>query len=193
MAVPSMRQDVNPATTPSTTRRLAALGLLGALLQVLGGVVETVDRVLPGEPGYQARTSAIGLAYLLFLATLVGIARSGATGNGRLPRLGLVTAGTGWVLYAVAQFVLQVDFDLAEQVIFPIATILIGVGMIVAGIGVFRSRRWSGWRRVVALICGVYPFVVLFPTFAATGEPSFLVLAGWGACWFAMALTLWKE
>jgi hypothetical protein len=40
------------------------------------------------------------------------------------------------------------------------------------------------------LLCGVYPFAVVFPVFAAVGEPSFLVLSGWGVCWLGLALAL---
>ncbi|WP_395725195.1 hypothetical protein [Nakamurella sp.] len=178
-------------TGQSGMRLLAVLGMAGALAQVGGGLLETVDRVGPGEPGYALRTSAIGVAYLLFLATLVGVERSGATAHRRLSRVGLTVAGVGWVLYSVAQFVLQVDPRPAETVLFPVGTVLIGIGMIAAGVGVLRAHRWTGWRRYTVLACGVYPFAILFPTFAITGGPNFLALALWGVCWFVSALALW--
>lgn len=185
---------IHPATvetsSPSVSRTAIALGGLGAGLQILGGLLETVDRVRVGEPGFGVRTTVIGAAYLLLVLTVLALARSGATGRGAVARFGLVVAGAGWVLSAVAQLVLRADLDLAEQVLFPIATTAIGVGMVAAGVGVLRTRRWRGWRRWMPLACGAYPFAVTFPVFATAGEPNFLVLSGWGACWLVLALAL---
>jgi hypothetical protein len=74
---------------------------------------------------------------------------------------------------------------------FPAATVLVGIGMLVVGVGVLRARRWRGARRVVPLVCGLYPFLVLFPVFAASGGPNFLVLSGWGVCWALLSIALW--
>jgi hypothetical protein len=189
MVTPSLEQTVTAESERNVTRAAILAGIVGALLQMAGGIVETVDRVEHGEPGFAWRTSVIGIAYLLLLGTLVAVARSGV--GGRAARLGFAMTAGGWVMSAVAQFVLQVNFDLAEQVLFPVATMLIGIGMMVAGIPLFRA--WIGWRRVTALACGVYPFAVLFPWFAAAGGPNFLVLSGWGACWLALALALWTR
>jgi hypothetical protein len=104
-----------------------------------------------------------------------------------------MVAGAGWVLSAVAQLVLNIDSDVAEKALFPIATIAIGAGMLVVGIDVLRARRWSAWRRWVPLVCGVYPFVAIFPSFAAAGQPNFPVLTGWGLCWLFLAVALWPR
>jgi hypothetical protein len=188
-----MSAITTPATTRQTLRWTAAVGVVGALLQVLGGILETVDRVLPGQPGFVLRTSVMGIAYLMLLTAVIGLGRSGAAGTGRPARLGLVGAGLGWALSAAAQFVLTANADLAEKVLFPVATTLIGIGMLIVGVAVLRARRWRGWHRVTPLICGLYPFLVIFPVFAATGGPNFLVLSGWGACWMAVAISMWTE
>ncbi|MGH3717198.1 MAG: hypothetical protein ACRDT4_27605 [Micromonosporaceae bacterium] len=165
-------------------------GFLGASLQVIGGIVESVDRVGPTEPGFAFRTSVIAVAYLMLLVAVIGLSRSGAAGGGLPARIGLAAVGVGFAGFAVAQVVLRIDFLLAEQVLFPAATVLIGLGMIVAGIGVLRARRWRGPLRAIPLICGLYPFLVIFPAFAI-GGPNFLVLSGFGACWAALAVGLW--
>lgn len=174
----------------SVSRTAVALGAAGAVLQILGGVVETVDRVRAGEPGFGLRTTVIGVAYLMLLVTVLALGRSGVVGRGWIARHGLAVATAGWGLSAVAQLVLQVDVDLAERVLFPVATIGVSVGMVAAGGGVLRARRWRGWRRWVPLLCGLYPLAVVFPVFAATGRPVFLALSGWGACWLVLALAL---
>jgi hypothetical protein len=178
--------------TPSAGRTAIALGGFGAVLQVLGGLLETYDRVPAGEPGFVARTTVIGAAYLLLVATVLALARSRAAGHSAVARYALVVAAAGWALSAVAQLVLRVDVDLAEQVLFPIATVAIGTGMAAAGVAVLRTRRWRGWRRWVPLACGAYPFAIIFPAFAAAGEPNFLVLSGWGLSWLILTAALWS-
>jgi hypothetical protein len=68
----------------------------------------------------------------------------------------------------------------------PLAALLTGVGMTVAGIGVLRARRWSGWQRPVPLLTGLYPFVAMFPLVALTGEPALPMIALWGLLWIAL-------
>ena len=46
---------------------------------------------------------------------------------------------------------------------FGIASILIGVGLTLAGVAVARANEWAGWRRFVVLICGVAVFVIVIP------------------------------
>jgi hypothetical protein len=99
----------------------------------------------------------------------------------------------GWLLAAVAQFVLQIDVEPAEKFLFPVSSVLTSLGLIMAGIGVFRVHAWRGWRRVIALICGAYPFLVIFPVFAVSGGPNFLVLSGYGLCWALLGFALWTS
>lgn len=187
---------MNAVVTPTSryqVRGAAAAGIVGGLLQVSGGIVWSVDRKLPGEPDFVLHTSMIGIAYVMLMVTVIGLTRSGAAGQARSARIGLGAAGLGWLLAAVAQFVLQVDFELAVKVLFPVSSVLNGLGMIMAGIGVFRVHAWRGWRRVITLICGLYPFLVIFPVFAASGGPNFLVLSGHGLCWALLGVALWTS
>ena len=190
-----MSVESAPAVDGSTarrpvSRRAAGIGAAGATLQVLGGVLETIDRVKAGEPGFALRTVVMAVAYVLILVMVLAIARSGVASHGKLARYGLVMVIAGWALSVVAQLALRTSVDLAEQVLFPTATIMIGAGMLVAGTAVLRAGRCRGWRRWAPLLCGLYPFAVVFPVFAAKGEPDFLVLSGWGACWLAVAFAL---
>jgi hypothetical protein len=188
-----MASTTIPASTRHLVRWTGVATIVGALAQIAGGILESVDRLPPGEPGFALRTSVMGIAYLLLMTAVIGVGRTGAAGGGWPARVGLVVAGSGWALSAVAQFVLPVDLDLAEKILFPVATVLIAVGMLMVGVGVLRTRQWTGWHRGTPLICGLYPFLAIFPVFAATGGPNFLVLSGWGACWFILGVTLWQD
>jgi hypothetical protein len=172
--------------------RSAVAGLVGAVIQVVGGVVETLDRVRPGEPDFAIRTTVMTGAYLLLMTAMIGLSRSGLCGTGSLGRLGPLAAAGGFIAQAVAQIVLLFAVDLAEQVLFPIGLFLIGLGLILAGIGALRARRWHALDRAIPLICGLYPFLVVFPSFAAAGEPVFLVLSGWGVCLALLTLALYR-
>ena len=46
---------------------------------------------------------------------------------------------------------------------FGVASILIGVGLVLAGVAAARADEWTGWRRFVALICGVAVFAIVIP------------------------------
>ena len=185
------RPQVATSYAIGRVRWLAAIGMVGASIQLAGGVLETIDRALPDDPQFVARTAIIGVAYLLFLATLLGLEFSGAAGHRALSHVGLLVAAAGWILYSAAQFVLSTNFLFAETVLFPTGTILIGVGMTLVGIAALRTRVWAGWRRYIVLLCGLFPFLAIFPIFALTGGPSFVVLSGWGACWLALGVAIW--
>lgn len=46
---------------------------------------------------------------------------------------------------------------------FGVASVLIGVGLCLAGIAVVRARVWTGWHRFITLACGVAVFVMVIP------------------------------
>ena len=96
------------------------------------------------------------------LATFVALALSGAAGTGLLGRLGLGVAGLGALLLAVAE-VITLSAPATSETLFAIAPNLVGLGLVLAGIAVVRTGRWTGWRRWVTLALGVYVFVVLTP------------------------------
>jgi hypothetical protein len=177
------------------TVQAAIAGSVGALLQISGGILETVDRVHVGEPGFTVRTAIIGVAYLLLAVSVIGLMqwRPGLGGTaGHLSWWALGVAAGGWIMSAVAQFTLPAANEFAEQVLFPVATVLIGLGMAVAGVVALRVRRdRSPW--FMALVCGLYPFLVIFPVFAVNGGPQFLVLTGWGLCWLLLATGAYRR
>ncbi len=58
---------------------------------------------------------------------------------------------------------------------------------------VARAGGWLGWRRFTALVCGLYPLVVMTPVFVLVGHDlpaSFVAIAGWGLCWAGLGVGL---
>ena len=55
------------------------------------------------------------------------------------------------------------------------------------------NRRWQGWRPYTALLCGLYPFVVLFPALALSGGANFLAIGAWSICFLLFSLAFYWE
>jgi hypothetical protein len=72
--------------------------------------------------------------------------------------------------------------------LFPVGTVLAGVGLVVVGITVLRTA--TGLGRFTPLLAGAYVFVVLFPAFALGPVAAVLAIGGWGVCWIALGLWL---
>ena len=85
------------------------------------------------------------LIHLGELAAVVALASSGAVGASRPGRAGLAVAATGQILLAVAEVVWPRQPDLGN-VLFGIAPILTGAGLITAGITLFRPTAAAGCR-----------------------------------------------
>jgi hypothetical protein len=137
-----------------------------------------------------------GLVHLGELAALVALARCGAAGTGRLATIGLGCAGVGQVMLAVAE-VISAGGPGAGDVLFGIAPNLVGLGLILTGVAVVRTGRWSGWRRWVVLALGAYVFVVMTPVIIAVGGPpavaALVALLGWEVLWTLIGIAVLSE
>ena len=182
-----METAVLEARTAPTRTAALALGI-GGLLQVAGGVLETVDRVVPPDPQYPLRTSFMSLTYVAFaMGVVLLVRRQPSAGARRARTAGLGVAAGGWLVMAVAQVALPWNMAFAERVLFPAGLLLVSAGMVMAGAVMFRGQEPTAGLRWLPLLCGAFPVVVIFPVFALLGHPSFLVLASYGACWVALA------
>jgi hypothetical protein len=136
------------------------------------------------------------LGHLGELAAVIALALSGAAGTGLLGRIGLGVAALGQVLLAVAELVYPANPDLGDP-LFMVAPLLSGVGMVLAGIAVLRSGRWTGWHRVVPLAVGIWVLVVMTPVVIASGGPPALVallaIAAWDVLWLLVGVSVLAE
>jgi hypothetical protein len=159
--------------------------ILSGFLQLVIGPMQQIDPVAPPSPEYDIRHGLIIGTHVLVLIGIVALARSGATGKSVLGRIGLGLALVAGTAFIPSEAVIPFNFQLGDA-LDGICGPLLGSGMTLAGVAVLRAQQWQGWGRVVPLLFGFYPFVVIMPFIVATGEPNFVAIGGWGL--FALLL-----
>ncbi len=137
-----------------------------------------------------------GVIHIGEFAALVALALSGAAGTGLLGRLGLGLACLGALMLAVAEVITE-GAPAASDTLFAVAPNLVGLGLVLAGIAVLRTGRWTGWRRYVALTLGIYVFVVMTPVIIVAGGPPAVPAIGallvWEVLWVLLAVAVLRE
>ena len=151
--------------------------------------------------GFRVAQFVFILNHVLLLVGILGLAQSGAAGPGRLGRVGLWIAVIGMVtltLCEVGAMTLatspypspRTDF---MDTSYGVASILIGVGLTLAGVAVARTSKWTGWHRFVALICGIAVFVIVIPGVFGPFLAGRLVLAVWMLMFAALGWALYTR
>lgn len=179
----------------TTTRFVRWAGLcliIGALLGLGSGILQALAPAAPASPAFIVRNNIVILSHLLVLIGVFGFARAGATGNRWLAKIGLGLVLFASLAFIPAEFIIQTRYDLGEMLL-GICAPLQGLGMALAGIAVLRAGTWQGWQRFIPLLCGLYPFLVLIPVFAATGGPNFWAIAGVQVPYLLLGLALRGE
>jgi hypothetical protein len=64
--------------------------------------------------------------------------------------------------------------------------LLIGVGLVIAGLVIARRRMLTGWARWITLATGGYVFVILFPAVSGPNVAGRLAIGGWMLAWAAI-------
>ena len=158
-------------------------------------VVYTVGLLL-GMPDPEWAYLPRGVIHLGELATLLALGLSGAAGTGLLGRLGVGLGVLGALVLAVAE-VLTLSAPATSETLFGVAPNLVGLGLLLAGIAVVRTGRWTGWRRWVTLALGVYVFGVMTPLIITSGgppaPPALAGLLGWQVLWVLIAVAVLVE
>ena len=127
------------------------------------------------------------------LAAVIALALSSAAGNGWLARIGLGAAMLGQVLLVAAELIHPSSPDIGDQM-FNVGPPLSAIGLLLAGVAVIRSRRWTSWHRFTPLVAGAYVFVVLIPVLIVSGAPpapsAVWAIAGWEVCWMLIGISV---
>ena len=111
------------------------------------------------------------LQHLTLLAGVVGLAAYCSRNGSRLVRAGLVVAGLGVLTLVICEVLAATaayepsDSAWAMTVgsLYGVPMLLIGVGLVIAGLVIARRRMLTGWARWITLATGGYVFVILFP------------------------------
>ncbi len=165
--------------------------IVGALLQVVLGIALAPFQN-PGSPSFGLITTLDAVSHLLFIVGVIGLVRSKAVGQGRVAVAGpaLTVAGLGVLEAAEAASLVEMS---AAEVLFGVATLALALGLILTGVAVLSAGRWSGWRRLTPLACGLYIPLVLFPSFALPGFAMNYAIGVWGVCWLLLGMALRAE
>lgn len=162
----------------------------GGFAALAGGLVITGLGIFSAlNPATVAATWFVlaGVAAELLVVALLGLRT--ALDDVRGTRVALAVAAVGMALFGLAHFYALVDEDTAI-LLFSVFMVAASVAIVVAGVMVVREGNWSGARRFVPLLCGVWPLATI-PAAAAVGDlPHFLAIAVWGLCWAALGLSL---
>ncbi len=195
----------------------ASFGRTAGLLCLIGGVIGVISAVVmafippavsPDLYSYPFTLTGFLVAQFVFMSNhvlllvgILGLARSGVAGTGLLGRVGLWISVAGMAaltLCEVGAMTLAAspypspgtDFmDMA----YGVASILIGVGLTLAGVAVVRAGEWAGWRRFVVLACGVAVFVIVIPGVFGPFLAGRLVLAVWMLMFAALGWALYTR
>jgi hypothetical protein len=166
--------------------------ILAGLLHLVIGPLQQFAPVEPPSLDFSVRNGLIALTHALVLVGIIGLARSGAAGDGWLGKIGLGLAFVMGTLFIPAELTIQVNYALGAT-LDGICAMGLGLGMILVGISVLQAGRWQGWRRYIPLLFGLYPFLLIMPFVFLTGAPNFVAIGGWGLFSLLLGVALRAE
>lgn len=136
--------------------------------------------------------------HLALVVGLLAVWRGGYAGHGRIAAVGGIGAAAMMGLLAVQELVAisaahstvaSPEADLIGGV-YGILSILSGLALVVLGIAVIRAGVWSGWRRLITLVLGVYVFAPLTPAIFGPFVVARLVIGLWLVLFAALGWAL---
>jgi hypothetical protein len=127
------------------------------------------------------------------LLAVVALASSGAAGRSRIAHMGLGAAIAGQLIMTAAELIWPNTPDFGD-VLFGVAPILTGAGLITTGVAIIRAGDWAGSPRFLPLTLGMYTILVLIPVMIGTGGPpaplALCTIAGWDLLWFTLSASV---
>lgn len=199
-----------PRTNESRRRvagRVTALaGLLGALSAVV--IIAWPDQVSDDRYSYPFGATSYAVSQSWFAVQHVGLAvglmalyRLARRSTGRTARAGVLITLFGMVgltaceLFAITAADDRVGSAAANAVdnTYGGPMILMGVGLVLAGVGIGRAELLPGPARWLVLAMGVYVFVVLFPAVFGPLVVGRLAIGVWMLMFSALGLALLRE
>ena len=205
-----MTSTTLPARARTTAQDVTALARLCLWAGLVGGASGIALAVVPAAVdsdrySYPLSAAAFVVAQCWFavqhlglLAGLVALGRSGWPGGRRrgvqaaCVGMGLLTAMELLAITAVRSSYPTTATTVLDAG-YGIASTMIGVGLVAAGVATLRAGVAHGRRRWVPLVLGAYVFVPMFPAMAAGFVPARLAIAGWMLLFALLGLLLADE
>jgi hypothetical protein len=173
-------------------RSAGAWLIAGSLLGIGIGVKEAFAPTPFGTFENVVMQGIVIVANTLTLVGVVGLARSGAAGEGWLARVGLGIALAASALFLPFEVLVAINLELGGALL-GLSALMQGLGLLLAGIAVLRVGCWDGWRRFTPLLCGLYTFLVLIPALALSDGYNAWALAGWQIPFALLGVALYQH
>ena len=201
-------RNETPSSVGVTRIAVAAIvaGIVGALIAVGQVAVppavppERFSYPLDGVP-FAVVQVVLFLHHVVIAAVVLAVFHAGAAGSRRSGRVGATIGAAGLVLLGLQELVaILVGGETGDTALvglvgtgYGLFSILLGVGLVLLGIAVVRARRWSGWRRGLPLVVGIYMFVPLTPSVLGPYWLGMLALGVWSLLCGALGAALLIE
>ena len=173
-------------------RSTGAWLIVGSLIGMGVGIKEGIAPALFGTTENIVMQGIVIVANALVLVGVIGLARSGAAGDGWLARVGLVIALVASVLFLPFEVLVAINLELGGMLL-GLSALAQGLGLLLVGIAVLRTGRWGSWHRFTPLLCGLYTFLVLIPALALSDGYNAWALAGWQIPFALLGVALYQQ
>ena len=138
--------------------------------------------------------------HLGLVAGIAALARAEVVTHGRSARWGTGLAASGMALLAITELLAITARNSTYpgegtgllDALYGFSSVMVGVGLILAGIAVRRRGRWTGWRGAVVLVAGIFVFVPMTPALMGPFILARLALTVWMLLFAALGYALWK-
>jgi hypothetical protein len=175
--------------------------LAGVLLAWPTSVDDSLLRYPFSRDGFLTVQAVFAVHHLGLVVGVVALALSGAVGTRWWARGGawLLVAGTVMLTGSELLTMRYVDWNFDEAnaglmgAAYGVSCTLMGIGAILAGAGVLRTKVWSGWRAWTPMVIGVAQFVMLTPGMLGGFVVARLVIGAWMLMFGALGWSLYAE
>jgi hypothetical protein len=167
--------------------------MFGALIGIGVGVKEGLAPTAWGTTMFVVMQVIVLIANALVFVGVIGLARSGAAGEGWLAKIGIGLALIASALFLPFELYIISNLEIGGMLL-GISALVQGLGLLLAGIAVVRAGRWHGWHRQIPLLCGLYTFLVLIPALALSPDGyNAWALVGWQIPFALLGLALYQQ
>lgn len=205
----SIKTAVTAQGRAGAVRRFGAIGFWGGIAGGLSALVVIFYPVAAGPEyfrypfevtGFTVAQVFFAVQHVTMVLAVVALLNTRAVGSSRLARIGFLIGLGGLALLAAVEVAAITAvhavagdplYDLVQS-LFSIPTIMTGTGFVLGGIGVLRHGGWTGAKRFLPLILGVYVFVPLIPAIMGPQLAGRIAIGIWVLLFGLLGWILWR-